>query len=33
MSVVDLETRDLHATVEERERGGSQMMEIALGIL
>lgn len=33
MSIVDLETRNLHATIEERERGGLQMMEIALGIL
>lgn len=33
MSIVDLETRDLHATIEERELGGAQMMEIALGVL
>ena len=33
MSVVDLETRDLHASAYERERGNSKMLEIALGIL
>lgn len=33
VSLVDLPTRDLHATIKEREMGGAQMMEIALGIL
>ncbi|MBR2672178.1 MAG: purine-nucleoside phosphorylase [Oscillospiraceae bacterium] len=33
MSIVDLETRDLHSTAEERERGNLRMCEIALEIL
>lgn len=32
-SIVDLERRNLHASIQERERGGANMMEIALGIL
>ena len=31
MQIADLKERDLHASAEERERGGSRMFEVALG--
>lgn len=33
VTLVDLPTRDLHATIEQRQKSGHKMMEVALGIL